>query len=96
VRKANYPHGLSFLFILREGKQILTRGGFMNPKLLRFIRQSQGLSQQEMANRLGISKTLVCLIENNKKNISEKVSKRFREEFGSELIDKCRVFLGEK
>ncbi|MBH9965591.1 helix-turn-helix domain-containing protein [[Bacillus] enclensis] len=65
----------------------------MNSKLFRFIRQSQGLSQQELANRLGVSKTLVCLIETNKKNISDKVSKRFRELFGDEYVNKCRTFL---
>jgi putative transcriptional regulator len=65
----------------------------MESKVFKFIRQSQGLSQQEMADRLGISKTLVCLIERNKKNISDKVNKRFRDFFGVEYIEKCRTFL---
>lgn len=65
----------------------------MNPRLFRFIRQSKGLSQQQMADMLGVSKPLICLIENNKKNISDRVNKRFRETFGDEYIEKCRAFL---
>ncbi|WP_394136897.1 helix-turn-helix transcriptional regulator [Cytobacillus oceanisediminis] len=65
----------------------------MDSKLIRFIRQSRGLSQQELADLLGVSKTLVCLIEKNKKNISDNVSKKFRSTFGSEYIEKCRAFL---
>ncbi|WP_071460754.1 helix-turn-helix domain-containing protein [Bacillus massilinigeriensis] len=68
----------------------------MNAKLFKFIRQSQGLTQQEVANLLGISKTLVCLIERNKKNISDRVNKRFRESFGAEYVDRCQSFLEEK
>jgi putative transcriptional regulator len=65
----------------------------MNSKLFRFIRQSKGLSQQEIADMLGVSKPLICLIERNKKNISDRVNKRFREAFGNEYIEKCRTFL---
>lgn len=65
----------------------------MNSKLFRFIRQSKGLSQQEIADMLGVSKPLICLIERNKKNISDRVNKRFRETFGNEYIEKCRTFL---
>lgn len=65
----------------------------MNAALFRFIRQSKGLTQQEMGDLLGVSKPLICLIEGNKKNISDRVRKRIREAFGSEYVDKCRTFL---
>ena len=67
----------------------------MNPKIFRFIRQSKGLTQQEMADMLGVSQPLVGLIERNKKNISDKVNRRLRETFGSDYIEKCRAFLGQ-
>lgn len=65
----------------------------MNSKVFRFIRQSKGLTQQEMADMLGVSQPLVGLIERNKKNISDKVNRRLRETFGSDYIEKCRAFL---
>jgi putative transcriptional regulator len=65
----------------------------MDSKLFRFIRQSNGLSQQEMADMLRVSKSLICLIECNKKNISDRVKSRLRETFGNEYIEKCRTFL---
>lgn len=65
----------------------------MNSKVFRFIRQSKGLTQQEMADMLGVSQPLVGLIERNKKNISDKVNRRLRETFGHEYIEKCRAFL---
>lgn len=67
----------------------------MDSKLFRFIRQSKGLSQQQMADSLGVSKPLICLIERNKKNISDKVRRRLRETYGIEYIEKCRTFLGQ-
>lgn len=68
----------------------------MNAKLFKFIRQSKGLTQQEAADMLGISKTLVCLIERGNKGISDRVNKRFRETFGAEHVDRCRTFLEQK
>ncbi|WML30242.1 helix-turn-helix transcriptional regulator [Neobacillus sp. OS1-32] len=68
----------------------------MNAKVFRFIRQSKGLTQQEMADMLGVSKPLICLIERNKKNISDKVNRRLRETFGHEYIEKCRAFLEQQ
>ena len=65
----------------------------MNPKIFRFIRQSKGLTQQEMADMLGVSQPLVGLIERKQKNISDKVNRRLRETFGHEYIEKCRAFL---
>jgi putative transcriptional regulator len=67
----------------------------MNSKLFRFIRHSKGLSQQQMADSLGVSKPLICLIERNKKNISDKVRRRLRETYGIEYIEKCRAFLDQ-
>ncbi|AST93266.1 hypothetical protein BC6307_19385 [Sutcliffiella cohnii] len=65
----------------------------MNPTVFRFIRQSQGLTQKELGQRLGISEGLVCMIERGKKNISHNVNKKFRETFGNEYVEKCRAFL---
>jgi putative transcriptional regulator len=65
----------------------------MNSKVFRFIRQSQGLTQKQLSEILGISEPMVCMIERNKKNISDKVNKRLTETFGDEYIEKCRAFL---
>lgn len=67
----------------------------MSPKVFRFIRQSQALTQKQLSEMLGISEAMVCMIERNKKNISLKVNKKFREAFGSEYVEKCRAFLEE-
>ncbi|MFD0827094.1 helix-turn-helix domain-containing protein [Neobacillus sp. M.A.Huq-85] len=67
----------------------------MSPKVFRFIRQSQGLTQKQLSEMLGISEAMVCMIERNKKNISARVNKKFRETFGNEYVEKCRAFLEE-
>jgi transcriptional regulator with XRE-family HTH domain len=67
----------------------------MSPKVSRFIRQSKGLTQKQLGELLGISEQMVCMIERNKKNISDRVNKKFRETFGNEYIEKCRAFLEE-
>lgn len=67
----------------------------MNPKVFRFIRHSQGLTQKQLSEMLGVSEAMICMIERNKKNISGRVNKRFRETFGNTYVEKCRAFLEE-
>ncbi|KMK93725.1 helix-turn-helix domain-containing protein [Rossellomorea marisflavi] len=67
----------------------------MNSRLFRFIRQSKGLTQKRLGEMLGISEPMVCMIEKEKKNVSDKVNKKLRELFGDEYVEKCRKFLGE-
>jgi putative transcriptional regulator len=67
----------------------------MSSNLFRFIRQSKGLTQKKLGEMLGISEPMVCMIERGKKNISDRVNVRFRELFGNEYVDKCRVLLDE-
>lgn len=67
----------------------------MNSKLFKFIRQSKGLTQTDLARILGVSTPLISMIEKNKKNISDDNKKKLREAFGDEYISECRTFLGQ-
>ncbi|MEK5103752.1 helix-turn-helix transcriptional regulator [Cytobacillus sp. FSL M8-0252] len=65
----------------------------MDAILLKFIRQSKGISQAELARITGVSAALICQIEKNKKNISDKVRRSVNDYFGAEYIRTCRIFI---
>ncbi|WP_110928761.1 helix-turn-helix domain-containing protein [Bacillus massiliglaciei] len=67
----------------------------MDSVLFRTIRQSKGLTQRQFAEVLGVSKTLISLIEINYKPVSEKVRLKVIQEFGGGYIETCRSFLSE-
>jgi transcriptional regulator with XRE-family HTH domain len=54
-------------------------------KTARHVRQSLGLTQQELADRLGITNVHLSHIENNKAYPSPALLERFRELYGIDL-----------
>jgi putative transcriptional regulator len=81
---------------VRVKKSELLGGNKMDARVFRFIRQSKELTQKQLSEMLGISEAMVCMIERNKKGISDKVNSKFREQFGNEYVEKCRSFLEQK
>lgn len=68
----------------------------MDASLFRFVRQSKGLTQEEFAKLLGVSRTYVCLIETGVKPVSYNVRLKLCGLVGDEYIERCRQFLSEK
>ena len=61
-----------------------SKGGIemqLSKELIRFIRQTNRLSQREFADRIGVSNSYIALVENGIKpvtaNLSEKITKEF-------------------
>lgn len=54
----------------------------MNPQLFKLMRQAAGYSQSGLADAIGVSQTLICLIEKGEKRLTERIEKRFREIIG--------------
>lgn len=54
-------------------------------KALRIIRAAKGLSQQQVAEKTGLSKSLLCRIESNDRNLSLKSKKIVAGAFGVPL-----------
>jgi transcriptional regulator with XRE-family HTH domain len=69
------------------------RGDSMHGKLFKFIRQSSGLTQEVFAQKLGISKSMVSLIEIERKAVSKRVYTSLVESYGTDYLDECRQFL---
>lgn len=67
----------------------------MDAILLKFIRQSKGISQAELARITGVSAALICQIEKNKKNISDRMQRSINDYFGVDYIRTCRRFIEE-
>lgn len=68
----------------------------MDPKVIKFIRRSCGITQERLGETLGYTGSMVSYIELGKKPMSEDAIKRFRNEFGSDYVDQCRAFLNDK
>lgn len=51
----------------------------MNPQLFRFMRQAAGYTQQQLANKLGVSNILISRIERGDRRLTEKLERKFRE-----------------
>lgn len=64
----------------------------MDAKLIKTIRNVNGLNQYEMAERIGVSRSVLSKIEINAYMISENVIAKINEEFGDqvELIKQIR------
>mgnify|MGYP001245667768 CR=1 FL=1 len=54
----------------------------MNPQLFKLIRQAAGYTQSSLAAAIGVSPTLICLIEKGEKRITARIEKRFRDIVG--------------
>jgi len=67
-------------------------------KALRIIRAAKGLSQQQVAEKTGLSKSLLCRIESNNRNLSLKSKKIVADTLGVplKLIDFLAIEKTEK
>jgi transcriptional regulator with XRE-family HTH domain len=57
----------------------------MDAKLIKTIRKVNGLNQYEMADRIGVSRSVLSKIEIDAYPISPKVKAKVTEEFGEQL-----------
>jgi transcriptional regulator with XRE-family HTH domain len=62
----------------KKAKEVGMRIG----KSIKFIRVAAGIGQKEMARRLGITASYVCMLETNRAGASEKVIRKIMEQFG--------------
>ncbi|WP_269409620.1 helix-turn-helix transcriptional regulator [Lentibacillus daqui] len=53
----------------------------------RNVRTLNGLTQAEMAHRIGVSRQLIGLIENEHRNLTPRIEQRFIREFGADQIE---------
>lgn len=63
----------------------------MNGKLLATIRKTAGLTQNQMAKRLGVSRQLIQKYETGVRQIQPYVITRLYIEFGAEFIEEVRA-----
>ena len=68
----------------------------MDRNLLRFIRQSKGLTQPQFAQLLGVSHVYVSYLESGSKPMTENIRNKVRGLVGDEYLDRCRHFLSAK
>lgn len=59
----------------------------MDSEKLKKARKKMGLSQKDVAKKLGISRSMYTLIENGKRNPSIKVLKKMINVFGDQIND---------
>lgn len=65
----------------------------MSAELFKRVRQINGLSQESMATRLGISRSVVAKIETNIYPIRDHVKSKLYAEFGEEHIEAVRKLI---
>jgi transcriptional regulator with XRE-family HTH domain len=65
----------------------------MNKELLRFMRASKGMTQQELADLMGVTQSLVYAYEKGRKPIAEHRVQQLRNIFSDDYIERCRRFL---
>lgn len=68
----------------------------MNPQLFRYLRQANRLTQQQLADKLGVSNILISRIENGDRRITEKLERKFRQVLNItvEHEESARVLIG--
>lgn len=59
---------------------------------LEVFRTRKQLTQKEMANKLSISESLYCMIENAQREPTFSLLERFNEVFGDEYLDIFNIF----
>ncbi|MGG3853922.1 helix-turn-helix transcriptional regulator [Caldifermentibacillus hisashii] len=65
----------------------------MNKELLRFMRASKGMTQQELADLMGVTQSLIYAFESGRKPIAEHRVQQLRNIFSDDYIERCRQFL---
>lgn len=68
----------------------------MNKELLRFMRASKGMTQQELADLMGVTQSLIYAYENGRKPIAKHRVQQLRNIFSDDYIERCRQFLNAK
>lgn len=65
----------------------------MNKDLLRFMRTSKGMTQQELADLMGVTQSLIYAYESGRKPIAKHRTQQLRNIFGDDYIERCKRFL---
>lgn len=65
----------------------------MNKELLRFIRTSKGMTQQELADLMGVTQSLIYAYENGRKPIAKHRVQQLRNIFSDDYVERCKRFL---
>lgn len=65
----------------------------MDRNLLRFIRQSKGLTQPEFAQLLGVTHAYISYLETGSKPMTINMRNKVRKLVGDEYIERCRQFM---
>jgi putative transcriptional regulator len=68
----------------------------MNKDLLRFMRASKGMTQQELADLMGVTQSLIYAYETGRKPIAKHRAQQLRNIFGDDYIERCKRFLNGK
>ncbi|MCM3732362.1 XRE family transcriptional regulator [Fictibacillus nanhaiensis] len=70
----------------------------MNAKLVKMLRRLNSLSQHEAADKLGVSRALIALVETEKAPVSRSLELKIKDTFGLRQIEHVkatmRVFHG--
>jgi predicted transcriptional regulator len=69
---------------------------YSDGNLLRFIRQSKGLTQPEFAQLLGVSHAYISYLETGSKPMTRNMRYKVRGLVGDEYVERCRHFLSAK
>ncbi|MED0701076.1 helix-turn-helix transcriptional regulator [Aeribacillus composti] len=65
----------------------------MNKELLRFMRASKGMTQQELADLMGVTQSLIYAFESGRKPIAKHRVQQLRNIFTDDYIERCKRFL---
>jgi Helix-turn-helix domain len=66
---------------------------YSDGNLLRFIRQSKGLTQPEFAQLLGVSHAYISYLETGSKPMTRNMRDKVRGLVGDEYVERCRQFI---
>ena len=65
----------------------------MNKDLLRFMRTSKEMTQQELADLMGVTQSLIYAYESGRKPIAKHRVQQLRNIFTDDYIERCKRFL---
>ncbi|MFC7062758.1 helix-turn-helix transcriptional regulator [Halobacillus seohaensis] len=64
----------------------------MQPETLKAIRTFNGMSREDFANQIGVSRSLVSYIEQRRCAISDETKRKLYEVYDVEYVDQIRQF----
>jgi putative transcriptional regulator len=83
-----------FFSLISFKNQTMREVNDLDRNLLRFIRQSKGLTQPQFAQLLGVSHAYVSYLETGSKPMTANIRNKVRGLVGDEYIERCRQFIG--